>query len=118
MNNTLINNGVLVIGDADLAKTNATVVVGTARGGTSMVAGAMVKLGINMGDQATSPVLEDIKLSESFKKIILLMHCLLCRSTRKQTSNGNGSALLASIDFPRWSKFLARLGIFSFVNIF
>jgi len=68
MSNTLINNGVVVIGNADLAKTNATVVVGTARGGTSMVAGAMVKLGINMGDQATSPVFEDIKLSESFEQ--------------------------------------------------
>lgn len=68
MSNTLINNGVVVIGDASMAKNNATVVVGTARGGTSMVAGAMAKLGVYMGDNAKSPVFEDTRLSNFFEK--------------------------------------------------
>lgn len=68
MNNTLINNGVVVIGDPIFASRNTTIVVGTARGGTSMVAGAMAKLDIYMGDKARSPVYEDTRLSECFEK--------------------------------------------------
>lgn len=68
MSNTLINNGVVIIGNSSMAKNNATVVVGTARGGTSMVAGAMAKLGVYMGDKARAPVFEDTHLSERFEK--------------------------------------------------
>ncbi len=67
MSNPLINNGVVVIGDPSMAKTNATVVVGTARGGTSMVAGSMAILGVFMGDQARAPVFEDTRLSDCFE---------------------------------------------------
>jgi len=67
MTNSLINNGVVVIGDETMARSNATIVIGTARGGTSMVAGAMAKLGIYMGEMAEPPVFEDTRLSECFE---------------------------------------------------
>jgi hypothetical protein len=44
------------------------VVVGSARGGTSIVAGALYKLGIFTGDKSNAPVFEDILLSDAFEK--------------------------------------------------
>ncbi|MGM0767987.1 MAG: hypothetical protein ACQEV6_08175 [Pseudomonadota bacterium] len=66
---SLINKGVLVIGGSQgkPQSTKRIVVVGTARGGTSMVAGALHHLGVFMGDMAVAPVFEDTRLSEAFE---------------------------------------------------
>ncbi len=60
----LINKGIKVIGNNDLEMPRQIVVIGTARGGTSMVAGVLAKLGLFMGDKAVPPVFEDVHLSE------------------------------------------------------
>lgn len=66
MIDTLVNKGVTVIGSQ--ARPDApVVVVGTARGGTSMVAGALAHLGLFMGDTAVAPVYEDTTLSGAFE---------------------------------------------------
>lgn len=66
MSEALINKGITIVGKA--SKTNSPiVVVGTARGGTSMIAGALAKLGIFMGDRSHPPVYEDVRLSEAFE---------------------------------------------------
>ena len=62
----LQNKGILTLGIRE--KTNAPiVVVGTARGGTSMMAGALNQLGIFFGDSAYPPVYEDLLLSNAFE---------------------------------------------------
>jgi len=66
MSDTLINKGVTAIG-AQAAPDAPVVVVGTARGGTSMVAGALAHLGVFMGDAAVAPVYEDTHLSAAFE---------------------------------------------------
>jgi hypothetical protein len=43
------------------------VVIGSARGGTSLVAGALHHLGIFTGDKSNLPVFEDVLLSEAFE---------------------------------------------------
>lgn len=68
MSESLTNKGISIIGEPTLSCSNVIVVVGTARGGTSMVAGSMAKLGVFMGDQAVPPVFEDVKLSNCFEK--------------------------------------------------
>ncbi|WP_324732128.1 hypothetical protein [Pseudomonas paeninsulae] len=66
MSKELVNKGISIIGAHDERKI-PVVVVGAARGGTSMVAGALAKLGVFMGDQASPPVFEDVRLSEKFE---------------------------------------------------
>lgn len=44
------------------------IVIGTARGGTSLVSGALHHLGIFTGDKSNPPVFEDVLLSEAFEK--------------------------------------------------
>lgn len=66
MSKELVNKGISIIGTHDERKI-PVVVVGAARGGTSMVAGALAKLGVFMGDQALPPVFEDVRLSEKFE---------------------------------------------------
>ncbi|GAB3483139.1 hypothetical protein [Polaromonas eurypsychrophila] len=66
MSELLINNGITVIGKM-VNKNKPIIVVGTARGGTSMVAGVLAKLGIFMGDKAVAPVYEDTRLSKAFE---------------------------------------------------
>ena len=44
------------------------VVVGSARGGTSLVAGSLHHLGIFTGDKSNPPVFEDVLLSEAFEQ--------------------------------------------------
>lgn len=68
MSELLVNKGISVIGEPSFTRSNAIVVVGTARGGTSMVAGCMAKLGIFLGDQSVPPVFEDVRLSSYFEK--------------------------------------------------
>lgn len=67
MSESLINKGITIFGEAK-RKNSPIVVVGTARGGTSMIAGALAKLGVFMGDRAAPPVYEDVRLSEAFEK--------------------------------------------------
>jgi hypothetical protein len=64
--NELINSGICTVGNKpkDL---RPIIVVGTARSGTSMIAGALDKLGIFMGDQAKPPVYEDLRLSDAIE---------------------------------------------------
>jgi len=66
MSDTLINKGVTVLG-TPATPDAPVVVVGTARGGTSMVAGALAHLGVFMGDAAVAPVYEDTRLSAAFE---------------------------------------------------
>lgn len=65
----LINRGVAVVGDElfSVAKGHPVIVVGTARGGTSMVAGCLHHLGVFMGDKAHPPVYEDVLLAQALE---------------------------------------------------
>lgn len=67
MSKELINKGISVVGDGSLSNHRRIIVIGTARGGTSMAAGALAKLGVFMGDRASAPVYEDVRLSEAFE---------------------------------------------------
>jgi hypothetical protein len=67
MKDSLINKGLMEIGTDDSRSARGLVVVGTARGGTSMVAGALNHLGVFMGDRAAAPVFEDTRLSDAFE---------------------------------------------------
>src|SRR5690606_35983563 len=68
----LINKGVTEVGHntggmcAD-GKPRPVVVVGTARGGTSMIAGALHHLGVFTGDKSHPPVYEDVRLAAAFE---------------------------------------------------
>ncbi|QIA64445.1 hypothetical protein GT360_13515 [Vibrio astriarenae] len=63
----LKNKGVVVARPATNQQQKTFVVVGVARGGTSIVAGALYHLGIPMGN-ASAPVFEDLRLSLAFEK--------------------------------------------------
>lgn len=64
----MYNDGISVYKKDNNGKKSPVAVVGVARGGTSMVAGALKHLGIFMGERAASPTFEDIELSEAFEK--------------------------------------------------
>lgn len=64
---SLLNKGVAFIGEESESSNRPIIVVGAARGGTSMIAGALAKLGVFMGDLARHPVYEDVKLSKLFE---------------------------------------------------
>lgn len=68
MSESLTNKGIAVTGAPSDSSSRAVVVVGAARGGTSMVAGSLVQLGIFMGDRAAPPVFEDLRLSTCFEQ--------------------------------------------------
>ncbi|MEJ5992456.1 sulfotransferase [Ramlibacter sp. PS3R-8] len=68
MSDPLTNKGVAVTGSPSDSTSKAVVVVGVARGGTSMVAGSMMHLGVFMGDRANPPVFEDMRLSTAFEQ--------------------------------------------------
>lgn len=61
----LINRGIFSINSDGNSK--IFVIVGVARGGTSVVAGVLDKLGVYMGDGAVAPVFEDTPLSQAFE---------------------------------------------------
>lgn len=67
MSESLINKGVAVVGSPQRDHA-PIVVVGVARGGTSMVAGSLAHLGIFMGAQSSPPVFEDVRLSTLFEQ--------------------------------------------------
>ncbi|MDZ7808846.1 MAG: hypothetical protein U5L11_00285 [Arhodomonas sp.] len=64
---TLVNRGFLIINQPSTAPAAKTVVVlGVARGGTTMVASVLQALGVHMGENL-GPVLEDVRLSEAIE---------------------------------------------------
>ncbi|MFM2090807.1 MAG: hypothetical protein RLZZ127_1296 [Planctomycetota bacterium] len=63
---SLINTGMLDLAPPGI-RYRRMVVVGAARGGTSMIAGALQALGAHLGDQARPPVFEDLRLSLAFE---------------------------------------------------
>lgn len=65
--NSLTNKGVVLVTPRILETQKTIVVVGVARGGTSIVAGSLSHLGIFMGN-ASDPVFEDMRLSLAFEK--------------------------------------------------
>lgn len=68
--NNLVNQGFLLSENFDVQKNELEktfVVVGVARGGTSIVAGALYHLGVFMGN-AQAPVYEDLRLSLAYEK--------------------------------------------------
>jgi hypothetical protein len=63
MSEELINKGIAVVGTPKRER-GPVVIIGTARGGTSMIAGALEKLGVFMGERSSPPVFEDMTISE------------------------------------------------------
>ena len=69
LDDRLVNDGILYLncdGSAN-REIRCAVVVGSARGGTSLAAGVMHHLGIFMGRRATAPVYEDVYLSKALE---------------------------------------------------
>ena len=64
---SLINKGIVIANPATDTLQKTIIVVGAARGGTSIIAGALFHLGVFMG-QANAPVYEDLRLSLAFEK--------------------------------------------------
>ncbi|MDQ1339039.1 MAG: hypothetical protein QG567_188 [Campylobacterota bacterium] len=72
MNNfeLLHNTGISFLGDIENAskqEQKTFIILGVARGGTSLIAGALAHLGIFSGDLSVEPVYEDRKLAEAFE---------------------------------------------------
>lgn len=61
----LKNRGLCPLGEPPAPGPKTIVVVGVARGGTSIVAGALAKLGVFMGERAGPPVFEDVRLAKA-----------------------------------------------------
>lgn len=66
----LSNTGIQFVGDeSSLKKENKTlIVVGIARGGTSLIEGTLHHLGVFCGDGSRPPVFEDVRLADAFEK--------------------------------------------------
>ncbi|MEJ6122028.1 hypothetical protein MT390_09140 [Vibrio sp. 2-Bac 85] len=64
---SLTNKGMVVLHPSNKELQKTIIVVGVARGGTSIVAGALKHLGVPMGN-ACAPVFEDTRLSFAFEK--------------------------------------------------
>lgn len=65
---TLINRGIALINIPDTSPdTKTVIVVGAARGGTSIIAGTLHHLGIFLGRNCHPPVYEDMRLSIAFE---------------------------------------------------
>jgi len=65
-----VNTGVIPLGDVDGAcksQHKTIVVVGVARGGTSMIAGVLFHMGVFMGKKACPPVFEDVHLANAIE---------------------------------------------------
>jgi hypothetical protein len=65
----LENSGIRYIGNEELmnAEEKTLIVVGIARGGTSLIAGTFHHLGVFTGDKSVSPVFEDTRLANEFE---------------------------------------------------
>jgi len=66
----LNNTGIQFIGDKNklLSKEKTLIVVGIARGGTSLIAGTLDHLGVFTGDLSRKPVFEDVRLASAFEE--------------------------------------------------
>jgi hypothetical protein len=63
----LRNLGAVRLGEPPPSGEKTIVVLGVARGGTSMVAGVLRELGVFLGDKAMAPVFEDVRLAEAIE---------------------------------------------------
>ncbi|OUS40943.1 hypothetical protein A9R00_03450 [Oleispira antarctica] len=63
----LKNKGFAFLNEGKKTAKKNIIVLGVARGGTSLVAGALDSLGVFMGDQSVAPVYEDVLLSSAFE---------------------------------------------------
>jgi len=63
----LVNRGIEILNLPAIEECRTIVVVGVARGGTSIVAGALAALGLPMGERCHPPVFEDLRLSLAFE---------------------------------------------------
>ncbi|PLY14737.1 MAG: hypothetical protein C0631_09435 [Sedimenticola sp.] len=61
------NDGIQILFPPSQSSEKTLIVVGIARGGTSLAAGALSHLGVFMGEAAHSPVFEDLRLSSAFE---------------------------------------------------
>ena len=61
------NSGLITSGHASNAEPRTIITLGAARGGTSLIAGALHHLGVFDGDACHSPVYEDCRLSDAFE---------------------------------------------------
>ncbi len=64
----LHNSGISVLNDAPVSSEMTIIVVGIARSGTSMIAGALDALGIFMGDRADRAVFEDVAIANALEQ--------------------------------------------------
>ncbi len=66
----LENSGIKFIGNSEVLKSKkkTLIVLGVARGGTSLVSGTLDKLGIFTGEASVSPVFEDKNLAEAYER--------------------------------------------------
>ncbi|MFT5812695.1 MAG: hypothetical protein ACI9VT_000431 [Psychroserpens sp.] len=64
----LENKGFAFLNESISSNKRQIVVIGTARGGTSLVSGALHHLGIFTGEKSNAPVFEDVLLSDAFEK--------------------------------------------------
>ena len=64
---SLKNKGVVLVSPSLSEKEKNIIVIGVARGGTSIIAGSLKHLGLFMGN-ACDPVFEDTRLSLAFEK--------------------------------------------------
>jgi hypothetical protein len=65
----LKNTGIQLLGKKEniYAKEKTLIVIGVARGGTSLVAGTLFHLGVFTGDKSVPPVFEDVRLAYEFE---------------------------------------------------
>ncbi len=63
----MVNTGVATLGAIEAASQRTLVVLGTARGGTSAVAGALDRLGVFTGALSAGPVFEDVNLANAIE---------------------------------------------------
>jgi hypothetical protein len=63
----LRNLGAIRLGEPVPRGAKTIVVIGVARGGTSMVASVLERLGVFLGDQAAAPVFEDVRLASAIE---------------------------------------------------
>lgn len=116
----LVNTGFMFGNERHNEKTTAcTVVLGGARSGTSLVAGTLHHLGIYLGDKATPPVFEDLRLSDALES----RNLALAREAIRDYSEGYpnwGFKRPGSIEYFKLleSELPARRYIFIFRDIF
>lgn len=67
MEDALINTGISILNPNAADEPRTVIVVGYARGGTSIVAGALSALGVFMGSKVRVPVYEDALLANAFE---------------------------------------------------